>query len=216
MKISLIGALALVVAVGAGGVRAEEFPVQASGGAGRPGDRVVLQLTYDYGSAFNVIAEDFALQYPQAALSFLPDASMIDIFGAPLSLTQYVNSLRQFAQAHFGSVLENPNPVLANPDRKGYAFSFFTADGTGHPRSGLVHLQAAFDLLPSAPVGNYTVSFDNSVLVNDLEVEHFYPSALQSVQVQVLAVPEPSSYLMIAAGLLLICRYSKRRFSACV
>ena len=196
-----------------GSARADVFAVQGGNAAGKPGDRVFVELTYDYGAGFNVIVEDLALEYEHAGILFVRDQSTIGAPGMQGSYSAYVDSLKTFAQTHSGSMLENTNPILPQPDRKGYALSFFTADGVGQPRSGLVQFRAAFDILASAVPGkSYAVSFpQTNVLVNEVGTEFFYPSALGSLHVT--AVPEPEIAFMMVPGLVLVAAAVRRRRS---
>jgi len=193
-------------------VSAEEFPVEGRGASGRPGDRVFLELIYDYGEGFAVIVEDFEIQYPHDALMFLPDASTIDLPGTRRNLREYADTLRQFAATHQGNVLENLDPILSRLDRKGYFTSFYTLDGTPDVRSGKVLLKASFDILPTAKPGSYQVAFtEKNLLVDEFENEFSYPSSLQSLGVNVLAIPEPQIALMLLPGLALVTLYARRR-----
>jgi hypothetical protein len=214
MNRTIVAGIAACVAAGfLGSAHADVFPVQGADASGRPGDRVFVDLTYNYGAGFNATVEDFALEYANAGLTFVPQATTIGPSGAPQSLSDYIDSLRTFAQAHQGSVLENTDPILPQPDRKGYALSFFTADGVGQPRSGEVRLRAAFDILATAtPGSSYQVSFpDRNVLVNEAGTEFFYPAALQDLRVTVTAVPEPATAVMLLSGLAVIGLAGRRR-----
>ena len=197
----------LVLALFGSSVQAEEFPVHGTGASGHAGDRVFVDLIYDYGLSFGAIAEDLQFEYQFAGMTFMPDASTIDVFGAPQNLFDYAASLRQFALLHSGNVLVNFDPITARPDYKGYALSFFTADGTPQVRSGPIHLNVAFDILAAAQPGSYEVSFtDKNVLVDESGTEFTYPSALQhlSVTVTASAVPEPQAAWMLLPGLALM------------
>jgi|GEM_PF-1771794 len=180
----------LILALGlfASSVLGADFPVQGTGATGQPGERVFIELTYDYGARFGVIVEDLQFEYQFASMTFVPAASTINVSGAPQNLLQYADSLKQFAQAHQGDVLVNTNVQGSTPDFKGYALSFYTADGTPHVRSGLVRLRLAFDILPAAPLVANKVSFtDRNTLVDEAENEFRYPTALQNLNVTVAA-----------------------------
>lgn len=202
----------LVLALAGSGVQAQVFPVQGTGASGHAGDRVFVNLVYDYGASFRAVAEDLQFEYQFAGMTFVPDASLIDVFGAPQNLLQFADNLRAFAQAHQGNVLVNLNPAASGPDYKGYALSFFTADGMPQLRSGQVHLNVAFDILANALPGQYKVSFtDKNVLVDDLGNEFGYPVALQNLSVTVTAVPETQLAVMLLPGLVVVGLYARRR-----
>ncbi len=178
----------LALAVCASSLHAIDFPVQGTGASGRPGDRVYVELIYNYGASFGVIAEDLQFEYQFANMTFVPAASTIDVFGNQ-NLLQYATTLGQFALAHQGSVLVNLNAPGSTPDLKGYALSFFTADGIPQVRSGIVRLVLAFDILAAAPLGVNRVSFTSgNLLVDQAETELRYPTALQNLNVTVTDV----------------------------
>ena len=211
---AILGLLSLSTALLVNSAWADEFPVTGSGATGHPGDRVFVDLTYDYGASFNAIAEDLNIQYPGVVLKMAPDASTIDMGGATRNLHAYADMLEVFAQAHFGSVLENTDPVLPG-GLEGYAMSFYTADGTGQARSGLVHLRVAFDIPVSTAPARYKVSFVNSVLADEGGAEFAYPDALQSLSVTVLsAVPEPATAWLLLSGCGLLGLDARRRSAA--
>jgi hypothetical protein len=186
-QIFFLGILALALLTRS--VHAADFPVQGFGSSGNPGDRVFVELTYNYGTSFAVIAEDLQFEWQFANMTFVPAASTIDVSGTPQDLVQYATALGTFAQAHQGAVLVNPNAPGSTPDLKGYALSFYTADGTPHVRTGLVRLRLAFDILFAAPQGTNRVSFTpGNVLVDEFENEFRYPTALQNLSVVVPAV----------------------------
>lgn len=202
----------LLLALCGSGVQATEFPVSGTDASGNPGERVFVDLTYEYGASFGVIAEDLQFEYRFAGMTFKPEASTLDVFGAPQSLNDYADALRTFAQAHSGSVLVNLDPIASRADYKGYALSFYTADGTPQLRSGPVHLRVAFDILATAPHGRYEVSFGSANLLADEAGNEFgYPSALQQLGVTVTAVPEPEVVWMLLPGLALIGLRARRR-----
>ena len=66
VRLGLLGLLMLLVLSSA---RADDFPVTGSGASGRPGDRVYVNLTYNYGASFSAIAEDLDIQYAAIGLS---------------------------------------------------------------------------------------------------------------------------------------------------
>ena len=212
----LLVAGGLLLALWGSGVQAAEFPVSGTAASGKPGDRAFVDLTYDYGTGFGVIAEDLQFEYQFAGMTFNPDASTIDVFGTPQNLLDYATTLRTFAQAHSGSVLVNLDPITSRADYKGYALSFYTADGTPQLRSGLVHLRVAFDILPGAVPGRYEVSFGSANLLADEAGNEFsYPSALQQLgaTATVTAVPEPEIAWMLLPGLALVSLSARRRSS---
>lgn len=173
----------------ASSIHAADFPVQGFGASGNPGTRVFVELTYNYGAHFGVIAEDLQFEYQFANMTFVPAASTIDVSGAPQDLLQYATALGQFAQIHQGAVLVNLNVPGSTPAFKGYALSFYTADGMPHVRSGIVRLRLAFDILSAAPLGINKVSFTpGNVLVDEAETEFRYPIALQNLSVAVPTV----------------------------
>jgi len=184
-------------------VQAAVFHVTGASAVGKPGDQVFVDLTYDYGTGFEVIVEDLQFVYQFANMTFVPGASTIDVSGTAQSLPDYASALLQFAQSHSGNVLVNLDPAVPDPTLKGYALSFFTADGTGQVRSGLVHLDLAFDILPTAQPGAQRVSFitAHNGLVDASFNQYTYPSALQNLSVTVEAVPEPQGVLMLLLGL---------------
>ena len=210
---SILLAGGLLLALVGSGVQALEFPVQGTGASGRAGDRVFVNLIFDYGPSFGVIAEDLQFEYKFAGITFVPDASTIDVSGAPQNLLQFAGTLQPFAQLHGGNVLVNLNPVpTLGPDYKGYALSFFTADGTPQLRSGKVHLSVAFEVLANALPGQYKVSFtDKNALSDDLGNEYSYPVALQNLSVTVAAVPEPQLAVLLLPGLVVVGLYARRR-----
>ena len=210
MNKAVVAFLGSSMLLAASSIRAADFPVTGSGASGHPGDRVYIELTYNYGASFSAIAEDLNLQYQAAGLSMVAADSTINILGNQ-TLAQYATSLQIFAQAHSGGVLVNLNPTLG-AGLKGYALSFYAADGTGHDRSGTVHLKVAFDILNTAtPGSNYTVSFANSVLVNMAGDEFPYPAALQNLKLNVAAVPEPAAAYLMLAGLAWVGVKARRR-----
>lgn len=212
-KFLMVGALFLALTAGRG--QAQVFPIQGSGAQGHPGEQVFVRLVYEYGASFSVIADDLQFEYQFAGITFNPDASMIDVSGSPQSLTQFADSLRTFAQLHQGNLLVNLNPSTALPGYKGYALSFFTSDGSPHVRSGQVHLDVAFDILPSAAPGSYAVSFTGNSALADADGNEFtYPVALQNLAVTVTAaVPEPHMALMLLPGIALVALRVRRRGS---
>lgn len=179
----------LALALLAPRVQAADFPVQGFSASGNPGDRVFVELTYNYGTRFAVIAEDLQFEWQFVNMTFVPGASTIDVSGTPQDLLQYATTLGTFAQAHQGAVLTNLNAPGSTPDFKGYTLSFYTADGTPHVRNGIVRLRLAFDILFAAPQGTTKVSFTSgNVLVDEFENEFLYPVALQNLSVRVPAV----------------------------
>jgi hypothetical protein len=184
-------------------VQAAVFQVTGASAVGKPGDQVFVDLTYDYGTGFEVIVEDLQFVYQFANMTFVPSASTIDVSGTAQSLSDYASALLQFAQSHSGNVLVNLDLAPGDPTLKGYALSFFTADGTGQVRSGLVHLDLAFDIRPTAQPGTQRVSFitAHNGLVDASFNQYTYPSALQNLSVTVEAVPEPQGVLMLLLGL---------------
>lgn len=212
----LLFAGGLLLALWGSGVQAAEFPVSGMDAHGKPGDRVFVDLTYDYGPGFGVIAEDLQFEYQFAGMTFKPEASTIDVFGTPQNLLDYATTLRTFAQAHSGNVLVNLDPITSRADYKGYALSFYTADGAPQPRSSKVNLLAAFDILAGAVPGRYEVSFGSANLLADEAGNEFtYPGALQQlgVTVTVTAVPEPEIAWMLLPGLALVGLVARRRAS---
>ncbi len=209
-----VGLAGLVLALGASGVLADEFPVVGNGAAGKPGERVYVDLTYDYGSSFSAIAEDLDIAYSVPGLTMVPGASTIDMFGTTRTLHDYATLLQQFASGHFGNVLENPAPTLG-AGIAGYALSYFTADDVGQPRNGKVHLSIAFDIASNASPGSrFNVSFANSVIVDQAGNEFSYPAALQNLSVNV--VPEPAIAWMLLPGVVVVAaraRTSRRQDS---
>lgn len=174
-----------------------------------------VSLVYDYGASFGVMAEDLKFEYQFTGMTFRPDISTIDVFGTAQDLGTYVASLRQFAQAHLGDVLVNLDPP-APPDYKGFALSFYTADGVSQERSGLVHLNVAFDILSNAAPGPYAVTFSSASgeesLLADADGNAFvYPAALQQLSVTVSAVPEPHHTAMLLLGLGIVGVCARRR-----
>lgn len=204
----MVGSLLLALVAGRG--QAQVFPIQGTGAEGAPGQQVFVRLVYDYGASFSLIAEDLQFEYQFAGITFNPDASTIDVSGSPQSLTQFADSLRTFAQMHQGNVLVNLNPSAGLPGYKGYALSFFTSDGSSHIRSGQVHLDVAFDILPNAVPGAYAVSFTGRNALADADGNEFtYPVALQNLAVNV--VPEPHIALMLLPGIALVILLVRRR-----
>jgi len=191
----------------------QALAVRGSSATGSPGDRVFVDVTYDYGAGLDVIVEDLMIQHPAQGLSLVPDASTINLFGTQRNLREYAALLQQFAHAHLGDALENTDPTLG-AGLKGYALSFFTADGTGHSRSGLVHLQVAFDIAGDAPAVNFGVSFVNSLLVNVAGDEYDYAADLRGLSVTVQSrgsVPEPASAWLVLTGIVMIGLRQRRR-----
>lgn len=210
MKTMVFATGSLLMALVGGSAQAQAFQVQGTGATGQPGERVYVQLVYDYGASFAAIAEDLQFEYQFTGMTFMPDASTIDVAGAAQSLLVYTDALRQFAQDHQGSVLINPNVVGSKPDYQGYALSFYTADGTPHGRRGQVNLRMAFDILADAKPGVYGVSFtDINVLVDEEGSEYGYPSALRNLGVTV--VPEPSVAGLLLPGLAVVGLRARRR-----
>lgn len=210
LLIAVSAALAL-----AGAAQADQFPVQGSNASGRAGEQVFIDLTYDYGVGFEIMVEDFAVEYSKLALNFLPDASTIDTFGSPQSLTDYAQLLKSFAQGNGGNMLENPAPAGLADGLGGYRMSFFTDGTAGQMRRGQVHLRAAFEIKPDAAPGDYRISFGGDNVLADInESEYTYPAALQDMRITVLsAVPEPAMALLLLPGLALVGWQVKRRRS---
>ena len=208
--IAVAAALAL-----AGAAQAEEFSVQGSNASGRAGEQVFIDLTYNYGDGFEIIVEDFAVDYSTLALNFLPGASTIDTFGPPQSLTDYAQTLKSFASTHGGNMVENLAPQGLADDLGGYRISFFTDGLAGQMRHGEVHLRAAFAIKADAAPGVYRVSFgEANTLVDINESEYSYPGSLQGMSITVLsAVPEPTMALLLLPGLALVGWQAKRRRS---
>lgn len=209
-KLAIAGGL--VLAIWGGVAQAVEFPVYGTGATGHAGDRVLVSLVYDYGASFGAIAEDLQFEYQFASMTFVPEASTIDVFGVPQNLLQYEVSLREFAELHGGSVVVNLDAPASLPDYKGYALSFYTGDGSPQTRAGLVTLHVAFDILGSALPGSSEVAFPNTnVLFDEGGTDFTYPAALQHLSVTVTAVPEPQIAWLLLAGLALLGGYARHR-----
>lgn len=191
---SILAFLALAIF---GTAQAQEFPVTGKGASGKPGDRVFVELTYDYGPSFNVLAEDFAFTYDNAALLYRPGESTIDLYAPIKTLPQHVGILA-------GGALDN---LMPNEYRLSYS------SVTGQVRSGLVHVAAAFDILPGTAPGNYRVSFSGNL--SDGDNEFSYSPDLQALTITVAAalapVPEPGAALMLVSGMLLLGSVARRR-----
>lgn len=207
-----LGGLAL--AIWAGAAQAGDFPISGSGATGHAGDRVFVSLVYDYDVGFGVMAEDLQFEYQFASMTFVPDASTIDVFGVTQNLVQYEASLQQFARDHQGDATANLDAVGSAPDFRGYALSFYTGDGATQGRIGLVHLHVAFDILATAAPGVSQVSFtDVNGLFDGYGNGFTYPAELQHLSVTVTAVPEPHIGWMLLAGIGLIGCHRLRRSS---
>ena len=191
---SILAGLALAIF---GTAQAQEFPVTGKGASGKAGDRVLVELTYDYGPSFKVVAEDFAFIYDNAALLYVPGASTIDLYAPIKTLPQHVGILG-------GGALDN---LMPNEYRLSYS------SVTGQVRSGLVHIAAAFDILPGAAPGDYRVSFSGNL--SDGDNEFSYSPDLQNLNINVAAqlapVPEPGAALMLLSGMLLVGAVARRR-----
>lgn len=203
-KLCLMATLCLAFTAGPG--HSQEFPVQGISASGLPGEQVFVRLVYDYGGSFSVIAEDLQFEYQASAMTFNPDASTINVAGNQRTLTQFTDTLRTFAQQHQGNLLVNLNPTVSLAGYKGYAMSFYTADGIAHTRSGPAQLDIAFDILPDATEGSYPVSFTTNNVLADADGNEFkYPAALQNLSVTVMAaVPEPLVSLMLLPGIAVV------------
>ena len=209
MKNTMLTAGCLAWVFFAGSAQAADFPVQGTSATGKPGDSVFVTLDYDYGASFGAITEDFQFEYQFAGMTYMPEKSTFAAAGAsPQNMPQYMDALRLTANVLGGVVLVNPDK--ASPSgHKGYAMSFYT-DGRPQARSGHVILQLAFDILPAALPGIYSVSFtDKNVLVDVAQNEYSYPIDLQHLSVTV--VPEPQIAWMLLPGLALVGLYARRR-----
>lgn len=211
MKNMLSIVVAALALVGAGFAQAQEFPVQGSNAAGRPGDQVVVELNYDYGAGFEAIADGFSFEYPNQALSFVRAASTVTASGVQKSWSDYEAALGAFG--HGG--LFTPNDQPDAPGGVGfYAYSFFTDGSAGHLRIGDVKVSLVFAIKPAAVPGSYGITFPESNVLADIdENEYGYPAALQNLQVtvQALAVPEPAMALMLLPGLAVVGLQVRRR-----
>lgn len=213
MKKAIAGIILVLGFLSAAVGYAQEFPIHGSNASGRAGERVFLELTYDYGASFQDVVEDLALDYPSQVLTFRPDASIIDMFNTSRTLIQHAAVLLAFAQANGGNVVANAIPLGLPDGIGGYRLSFYTT-GAAQLRSGVVRLQAAFDIHPNAAPGDYKVSFGaDNVLVDTNGSEFSYPADLQNLQISVLAtaVPEAPGLTMLLAGLALIGTRMRRR-----
>ena len=203
------GAL-LLVSLGASVQAQEIFPIVGTSASGRPGDRVFVDLAFDYGAGLGVTVEDLQFEYQFAGITFILAASTIGPAGGPQGLVPYTDALRTFAQAHSGSVLVNAAAPGSQAGYTGYALSFYTLDDTPHMRTGTIHLRLAFDILPTAPLGFYGVPFgDRNFLGNVVGDEWSYPTELRNLGV--LVVPEPQIALMLLPGLALVLFGARRR-----
>ncbi len=203
MKTVRFGLLGLLLGLATAYAQAEEFPVTGNGASGRPGDQVSLKLIYDYGLSFLVYTEDLVIEYPNV-LHLVQTASSIDVFGSPMNLVDYVKMLPENREANDYISLTQPGT------HRVYRLSFSPLSDP-QTRNGLVHLNVAFDVLSAAAPGQYVVSFQESTLSDPNLVEYSYPAAVQSLNVTVLAVPEPKIALMLLPGLAVIMFYARRR-----
>jgi hypothetical protein len=216
--VSLIASVALFAAAA---VQAQEVDVQGTGASGLPGDRVFVELSYDFGDSFKVIAEDFQLRYPNEVLRFVREASTVFLefpVANPIlanqwtpespSLSNYVQDLQFYAAVTYGTLLEHNDP-----DQGIYNLSFLVGNGA-HDRSGQVDMHLAFDIDTDAAPGDYPVSFAAITnLTNEAGIEFRYPASAQNLQVTVQAavVPEPAAALMLLPGLALVGLHVRRR-----
>lgn len=210
MKTSVLWAGALSLALSAGNALADEFGVSGKSAAGRPGERVFVEVVYDYGAGSGFTVEDLQFEYLFDGISFNPTATTIGASGAaPLALMAYVDALTAFAQAHSGSVLMNLNAPGSTASFKGVALSYQVTAGAQF-RSGEVHLNLAFDILGAALPGIRPVSFtDMNALVDDQGTEFSYPAAMKQLSVSV--VPEPQIAWLLLPGLALVGLCARRR-----
>jgi hypothetical protein len=182
---------------------AVELPLEGGHVFGSPGETVLLDFTYDYGSGLSIAVEDLALLFPSPALSFNVGLSTVGAVGeAPQSLSDYIFALQAFALPHFGGVVPN----AGNPGE--FRMSYFTADLAGHDRIGPVQFHAAFDIAADAAPGDYQVSLSGTLY--DREENEFMPTAFGVVS----AVPEPAMALLLLPGLALVGWQVKRRRQA--
>jgi hypothetical protein len=202
----LLAMFASVLAMGSAGA-AEEFHAYGSNAAGRPGDRVFLNLEFNYGLGFQLVTEELIIDFPTPSITFSPGGSKVLVGGQEITLPEY----RQFLQMR-GSVQENENYPGTGVGRKGYYLGFTTL--LPIPRQGVMHLRAAFDIHSTALPGYYRISVsgmqqDELAMLAESECCEL-PSSLQSLGVAVLAVPEPGLALLLLPGLALVVLRARR------
>ena len=222
VRLMLVALGVLMTAAGTS-VRAD-VTVDGSSVNGMPGTRVFLELIYHYGNppGVKITLEALDFDYPSKvfagsvlsdALTFLPEASSIDLFG-PQSLPEYIQTLADFADTHGGNVTTRHAEVTpAVVPSRGRYVQIFSMDSVGQSRVGNVSLKLAFNVHQTAPPGFYPIVFpdDRNLLIDESLNEFAFASPIQNIGVNVLAVPEPKIALMLLPGLALIVLYARVR-----
>lgn len=167
--------------------------ITVSAGSGVPGGRANVEVLIDFGSGFQMIAQDIGFQYDHGVLDFSATNSSVTIDGSKLLWPDYTQLL-----SNIGVILENDNDITAGPARKGYALSF--SGEVEHV--GPMQMVIAFDILPGATLGPTQVTFNGSTLANAMDEEFDFPAPYLSpgIAVKVTPVPEPSQGLLLLVG----------------
>lgn len=179
-------------------------PVTGTDASAAPGAVAMPTVTFDFGSGYDFTSATFSIDYDPLVLSFDPVASKLSYGGNEAS---FGAALDAFLASPLGSM--SPPPA-SGPDY--YSLTVFLESGS-YPLAGPMVLKGAFTVLPGVSIGTVSpvkVSGSMSSLLSDqsLEVDPF------DITVNVAAVPEPETWLMLAGGLVVVLAQRRRRASA--
>lgn len=202
----------------AASAQAEVPTVTASSSVGTPGGHVVLDLSFDYGSGFEVFLEELKFQYDARVLDFVAGNSVVRTGNTQTSWSDYVGGLSALALANPGMFGVNPDDGTVAAPMQGYVLNFFTNGTVGQPRTGTISYRLWFDVDAGADVGTTNVKV-SGVMYDLQEQEFMYPESFSTpgIAVNVTAVPEPAQGLLLLAGLgIVAARYARSRRKATV